>query len=302
MNQINHILVVVDPTTKGRQAAVDKAAHLARLCNASVELLICEIASALNDQLAPADRRPHPNNTELLDLLDELAGPLSAQGTKVTVRIIYGRSVPDTLLDYLRGSDADLVIKNTHPQSSARRTFARNTDWHLMRGCSMPLLLTKTKTWGKSPIVVTALELNDEMAVASNHRILDFAASLADVLKGDLHVVHTYIPVAFAAIVGAARRSVSHAYSEALQVENTLRYGQIESLVSVYGVSPQHLHVEVGTPHDCLRQIVKQTNADLTVLGTLPHSWHRMFVGSAAATILESLDCDILIIGASEFT
>jgi universal stress protein E len=302
MNQINHILVVVDPTTKGRQAAVDKAAHLARLCNASVELLICEIASALNDELAPAERREHPNNTELLDLLDELAGPLRAQGTKSTVRIIYGRSVPDTLLDYLRGSNADLVMKDTHPQSSARRSFARNTDWHLMRGCPMPLLLTKTKTWGKSPIVVTALELNDEMAAASNHRILDFAASLADGLKGDLHVVHTYIPMAFAAIVGAARRSVSHAYSEALQVENTLRYGQIESLVSAYGVSPQHLHVEVGTPHDCLKQIVEQTNADLMVMGSLPHSWHRMFVGSAAATILESLDCDIIIIGTPEFT
>jgi universal stress protein E len=302
MNQINHILVVVDPTTKGRQAAVDKAAHLARLNHASVELLICEIASALNDHLAPAGRRAHPNNTELLDLLDELAGPLRAQGTKATVRIIYGRSVPDTLLDYLRGSNADLVIKDTHPHSSASRTFARNTDWHLMRGCSLPLLLTKTKTWGKSPVVVTALELNDETAVASNHHILDFAASLADDLKGELHVVHTYIPTAFAAIVGASRRSVSHAYSEALQAENTLRYGQAESLVSAYGVSPEHLHVEVGTPHDCLKQIVNQTNADLTVMGTFPHGWHRMFVGSAAATILESLDCDTLIVGTSEFT
>lgn len=302
MSQINHILVVVDPTTKERQAAVDKAALLARLNNASVELLVCEIASAINDQLAPAERRVHPNNTQLLDLLDGLAGPLRAQGTKSAVRIIYGRSVPDTLLDYLRGSNADLVIKDTHPQSSARRAFARNTDWHLMRGCSMPLLLTKTKAWGKSPVVVTALELNDEMAAASNHHILDLAASLADGLKGDLHVVHTYIPMVFSAIVGAARRSVSHAYSEALQAENTLRYGQVESLVRAYGVSPEHLHVEVGTPRDCLKQIVKQTNADLTVMGALPHSWHRMFVGSAAATILESLDCDILIVGTSEFT
>jgi universal stress protein E len=301
MNRINHILVVVDPTTEGRQAAVDKAAHLARCNNASVELLICDIASALKDQRPPDDRRPHPNDNEILDLLDGLARPLRAQGTKVTVRIIYGISLPDTLLDYLRGSNADLVIKDTHPQSSARRIFVRNTDWHLMRGCSKPLLLTKAKAWGKPPVVVTAVELDDEMAAASNHHILDFAASLARGLKGDLHIIHTYIPMAFAAIVGAVRQSLSHAYSEALQVENAFRYSQIESLGSAYGVSPQHLHVEAGTPHDCLKQVVKQINADLTVVGTLPHSWHRMFIGSTAATILESLDCDILIVGTSEF-
>ena len=302
MNRINHILVVVDPAAKGRQAAVDKAAHLACCNSASVELLMCDVASALSDQRTPASSRPHPDNTELLNLLDGLARPLRAQGTKVTVRIIYGMSLPDTILDYLPGSNADLVIKNAHLQSSARRTFARNTDWHLMRGCSMPLLLTKTKAWGKPPVVVTAVELNDEMAAASNHHILDFAASFAGGLKGDLHIAHTYIPMAFAAIVGAAQQSAPHAYSEALQVENAFRYGQIESLAGAYDVSPPHLHVEVGTPNDCLKQIVKQTDADVMVMATLPRSWHRMFIGSAAATLLESLDCDILIVGASDFT
>ena len=149
MNRISHILAVVDPSTKGRQAAVEKAAHLARCSNAAVELLICEIASALNDQAPPGARRPHPDNTELLDMLESLAGPLRAQGTTVSLRIIYGKSLPDTLLDYLRGSNADLVIKDTHQQSFARRTFARNTDWHLVRGCSMPLLLTKKKSWSQ---------------------------------------------------------------------------------------------------------------------------------------------------------
>ena len=144
MNRISHILVVVDPTTRGRQAAVEKAAHLARFSKATVELLICEIASALDDQLPLSARRPHPDNTELLDMLDELAGPLRAQGIQVSLRIIYGKSLPDTLLDYLRGSNADLVIKDTHQHSFARRNFARNTDWHLVRGCPKPPASTRS--------------------------------------------------------------------------------------------------------------------------------------------------------------
>jgi hypothetical protein len=45
MNRIGHILVIVDPSEADRQAAVDKAAVLARCLNASIELLICDIDS-----------------------------------------------------------------------------------------------------------------------------------------------------------------------------------------------------------------------------------------------------------------
>jgi nucleotide-binding universal stress UspA family protein len=136
----------------------------------------------------------------------------------------------------------------------------------------------------------------------SSHRILEFAASLSGYLKGDLHVIHAYIPTAFAALVRAGRQSASRDYTEALQVENSFRNCQIESLGSAYGVSPQHLHVEMGTPHDSLKHMVEKFDTDLVVIGASSHKWRRMFIGSTAATILESLDCDILIVGTSEFT
>jgi universal stress protein E len=304
MNRFTHILAVVDPTNRGRQAAVEKAAHLALCSNASVELLICEIASALDDQAPPTTRRPHPDNTELLDMLDELAGSLRAQGIKVSSRIIYGKSLPDTLLDYLHGSDADLVIKDTHQHSFARRTFARNTDWHLVRDCPKPLLLTKKKSWSQPPQVVTAVDLEhgDENAAASNNHVLEFAATLSGHLNGDLHIIHAYIPNAFAALVRAGRQSLSPDYTGALQVEKSYRHCQLAELGNVYGVSPQHLHVEMGTPHDCLKQMVEQFDSDIVVIGASSHKCRRMFIGSTAATILECLECDILIVGTSEFT
>ncbi len=304
MNRISHILAVVDPITSGRQAAVDKAAQLARCSNAAVELLICETASALNDEAPPSARRPHPDNTDLLDMLEGFAGPLRAHGIGVSARIIYGKSLPDTLLDYMRGSNADLVIKDTPQQSLARRTFARNTDWHLVRGCPKPLLLTKQKLWSQPPKIVTAVDLEqgDDNAAASNNHVLEFAANLAGHLKGELHIIHAYIPTAFAALVRAGRQSLSCDYSESLQIENSFRYSQIESLGREYGVSPQHLHVEMGTPHDCLKHMVETFDTDLVVIGASSHGWRRMFNGSTAATILESLDCDILIVGPPEFT
>jgi universal stress protein E len=284
----------------GRQAAVDKGALLARCLNASVELLICDIASALYDHhLTPLSPAAPASNTQLLDLLETLAAPLRAQGTEVALRVIYGKSLPDSLVDYLSDSKADLVIKDTHHHSFARRTYLRNTDWHLSRACAVPLLLTKAKPWNPLPIIMAAVDPNhaDPRVAALDREILSDAATLTGRLKGDLHVMHTFIPTAFAAIIAAGSRGTTPEYSDALRAENSFKYSQIEQFVRAYGVAPEHLHVEMGTPEDCLSHLVEKSCADVVVIGASAHSrWHRMIVGSTTATILESPPCDILIV------
>jgi universal stress protein E len=301
MNPIRHILVVVDPSEAGRQATVDKAALLARCLNASVELLICDIESALDDEvLALHAHKTPPSNTQILDLLDALSAPMRSQGIAVTVRAIYGKSLHDSLLDYIRGSNADLVVKDTHHHSFAKRTFLRNTDWHLMRSCPVPLLLTKKKAWSQPTVIMAAVDPihADERVAALDRDILQWAASLAGRLTGELHVIHTFVPTAFATAVVAGRQRMTPEYSEALQVENSYRFRQIERLVSAYGVTQEHLHVEMGTPEDCLSQTLTEYCTDVLVMGTSSHGrWHRIVVGSTAAALLESMPCDILIVG-----
>jgi len=299
VNRISHILVIVDPSAAGRQAAVDKAALLARCLNASVELLICDIASARDDHRVTPHHHTAPPSTQLLDLLETLAVPLRAQGTEVALRIIYGKSLSDSLVDYLPDSKADLVIKDTHHHSFARRTFLRNTDWHLSRACTVPLLLTKAKPWSPLPIIMAAVDPNhaNPRVAALDREILSKAATLTGRLNGDLHVIHSFVPTAFGAVIAAGGRSTIPEYSDVLRAENSFRYSQIEQLVRPYGVAPEHLHVEMGTPEVCLSHLVAKSCADVVVIGASSHSrWHRMIVGSITATILESLLCDILIV------
>jgi universal stress protein E len=300
MNQICHILAVVDPTKIGRQAAVEKTALLAGCLGASVELLVCDIESALDD--AALSRHTHttpPSDTQLLDLLDDLAAPLRDQGIVVTVRAIYGKSLPDSLLDYIRGSNADLVVKDTHQHTLAKRIFLRNTDWYLTRGCPVPLLLTKKKEWGRPPVIMAAVNPDhaNERVAALEREILYRAASLAGQLNGDLHVIHTFVPTAFAAIVATGRLRMDALYSETLQLENSYIVRQVEHLVSAYGVTQKRLHVAMGTPKDCLSQTAMKYRTDVMVMGTSSHGrWHRMVVGSTAATLIESTPCDMLIV------
>jgi universal stress protein E len=300
MNQISRILVVVDPSVVGRQAAVDKAALLARSLDASVELLICDIESALNDEVVTLHAHKTPAfNANPLDLLDALAAPMCRQGLNVAVRTIYGKSLHDSLLDYVCGSNADLVVKDTHHHSLAKRTFLRNTDWYLTRGCPVPLLLTKKKPWGQPPVIMAAVDSHhaNERGAALARDILCCASSLAGRLTGELHVIHTFVPTAFLAVVAAGNLRMTAEYSEGLQVEHSFVFRQIEHLVSAYGVTQERLHIEMGTPQDCLTQTATKHNTDVIVMGASSHgSWHRMVVGSTAATLLESIPCDILII------
>jgi universal stress protein E len=297
MNAFSHILVIVDPSAGKWQAAVDKAAILARQSAASVQLLICDIESARADALFMRQARATcPSNTQLLDLLDALAAPLRAQGIQVGVKLIYGKSLHQSLLEFIRASNADLVVKDTHHHSLARRTFLVHTDWYLARGSPVPLLLTKKKEWGRPPIVMAAID-PDRSKNGEDDSILKYAAAFAGRLSGDLHVIHTFVPTAFANAIMAGRVSMDREYSEAMQVENDYRCCLMERLTNPHGVKPGHLHVEMGTPKDGLVHRVTQNQGDILAIGPSSHGrWHRALVGSKTSTILDSMPCDILII------
>lgn len=301
MNRFDHILVIVDPRAKGRQTAVDKAAVLAQSSGASVELLICDVESARADAAITAHaRETYPSNTELLNLLDSLAAPLRAQGLRIGVQLIYGESLHESLLDFIRGSTTDLVVKDTHHHSFARRSLRRNTDWHLARGSTVPLLLTKTRPWSRPPIVMAAVDPNrtDKNAAALDRQILRCAASLAGQLAGDLQVIHTYIPAALsaAATTGGKPRDTRETAHD-VQVEDAFKYSQIAQLASACGVRPGRLHVEMGTAEVCLIDSVVKYHGDVMVMGASSHGrWHRLIAGSTTSTVVESLPCDVLIV------
>ena len=226
-NRIRHIIVVVDPSAGVSQAAVDKASILARRLNASVELLICDIETAHEDDLIRlTPRRRAPNSTEFFDQLDQLAAPLRAVGIKVKGRTIYGKSLHDSLLSYLCNEPADLIVKDTHHHSLAKRTLLRNTDWYLAHRCPVPVLFTKTKKWAAQPTIMAALGAKSASACPPelDRQILHCAAALAGGLKGDLQVIHTYVPVALA----RARISGAELATE-LEVEHSYERSQIEA-------------------------------------------------------------------------
>lgn len=306
MGYIKQILVIVDPTAT-THAAVDKAARLAEKFNARLELFVCDTKAAREMRLSSHVREnpTAPLPTNLKGELELLAAPLRARGLDVTTETACSDPLHVGLIDRIRHTNADLVVKDTHHHSLAQRTFLTNTDWQLIRACPVPLLLTKGTPWAEVPRIVAAVDpghVNDKPEML-DHWIVEHASLFAQRLNGELHVLHVYLPMA---ILGAAAAvnppMITVATPEELALEEKNRRELVTALVSEYNVAPKNIHLELGGPAQVLPLAARRINADVMTMGAIARSGlKRIFVGSTAEDVLERLPCDALILKPPKF-
>lgn len=306
MNPIRNILVIVDPTAE-RHPAVVKGALLAQKFGARLELYGCETKASKEMRLAAhaGKNTDRPFLINLKAILEELAAPLRAGGLDVTTETECGDPLHVALMDRATRTSAELVIKDTHHHSLAKRTFLTNTDWHLIRTCPVPLLLTKQNAWAAVPKVFAAVDpghANDKPAVLDN-QILDYASTVAQRLGGELHVLHAYIPMATVVAATASNPPMTLSFSaEELALEERRKHKQVQELVTEYRVDPARIHVELGGPAEVLPRIAAARHADILTMGAISRSGlRRAFIGSTAEDVLERLPCDALIVKPLDF-
>lgn len=305
MNRICNILVIVDPTVN-EHPAVAKGALLAESFNARLELFACETKASREARLA-AHARKHPKEPFLVDLkamLETLAAPLRLRGVDVATETDSSDPLHVALLDRTKRTSAELVIKDTHHHTLAQRTLLTNTDWQLIRGCPVSLLLVKPGPWGSSPKVVAAIDpghANDKPAML-DHCILEHASAFSKKLQGELHVLHAYIPVAIVAAAASVPPMGMVISAEELAREEESKRKEITALVSDYHVRSQNIHVSTGGTAEVLPRAAEAMRADIMVLGAISRSGlKRAFIGSTAEDVLEKLPCDALIIKTPNF-
>ena len=305
MNRIANILVIVDPTADA-QPAVAKAALLAEKFHARLELFACETKASRETRLA-AHMRTQPAEPFVVNLkamLESLATPLRARGLDVSTETVRADPLHVALLERTQLTTADLVVKDTHHHTLAKRTILSNTDWHLIRGCPVPLLLTKPTFWSDTPRIVAAVDpghANDKPS-ALDLRILDHAALFAQKLGGELHALHAYIPMSVIITSATTPPMAGAITSEDLARDREMELKQVSALVSDYAVTADRIHLEAGGTAEVLSRIATHLKADIMAMGAISRSGlKRAFVGSTAEDVLEHLPCDALIVKSPNF-
>jgi len=299
MDSISTVLVVIDPYASD-QPCLGKAMQLANAYGAGVELLLCDTPASYAERLLRnAALNARAVNATLHEWLDSLAQPLRAGGLEVSTSVVRADTLHRGILKRLEYSPADLVIKDTHHHSLARRTFLSNTDWHLIRDCQPALLLTKATLWRKPIGIGAAVDPvhPKDPAALYDRAIMETAAGLAATLQSSMQVFHAYLPSMLSVAVDVHAPLPSPVTTESFEAERSLHVNAVGRLLGTLDVPEASRHVSMGAPGEFLRRMAAQCQIDILVMGALSRSHAKQhLIGSTAERLLEYLHCDLLVV------
>jgi universal stress protein E len=302
MTGISTILVIVDPTIEN-SAAVRKAARLAKTSHARIELHVCDFAPELDAArfldtptltvaVAPVAARHQVH-------LDRLAAALRATGLAVTTSVEFANPLHEGILRRVSALNPDLVVKDSHYHGALRRAFMSHTDWHLVRDCPVPLLLTKQADWHEPAQVAAAVDPNHpgDVGASVDHAIIDEAVAVAQALGTRACLVHVFSTLNLISVEPGIAVAPLGPDLAAVEVLRTLHQMQLEGIAARHGIPAADTRLIDGIVAYALPEFAADSGIDVLAIGAIARSrLHDRFIGSTADRVLDRIACDLLIV------
>ncbi|MEJ0039881.1 MAG: universal stress protein [Gammaproteobacteria bacterium] len=304
--RIRRILVAIRDESRAPLGALRKAAALARANGASIELF-----HAVNDPEAlDALRRGYVKGLDAREVsntvqqrsqkkLARLAALKELEGLKVSWTAAWDFPSHEAIVRRALATKADLVIASIQPKTTGSRLLLANTDWELIRHCPCAVLIAKTPRRWRRPAIVAAIDPfhAHEKPAALDRQILQAGKYLARELRGALHALHAYMPLTIIAPAPAGQAMAVVLPPEVERIHAAQMKRVFDRVTAAAGISPRRRHLEMGITRDELSRVVRQTGAELAVMGAVSRSGlKRIFIGSTAEHAIDHLDCDVLIV------
>lgn len=300
---IRRILVAIGDLRHAPKNELRKAATLARKSGASIELFhaitepdpgrrypeTATAKSVAQRRTATATKRQHS--------LQQMARDPSLRGLEVTCTASWDFPPHEAIVRRAHSIRADLVIAATRRHHFGARLLLTNTDWELIRLCPVPVLLVKSRRPYKSPVVVVAVDpFHSHVRPADlDRKLVDTGAGIAKLLRGNVHVFHSYLPLMSVEALAGAPPVMLPPDAELAHEELIAR--EVEDLAAKAGVPPKRCHLCMGGVADELDAATRRTHADIVVMGAVSRSaLARIFIGNAAERVLDRLSCDVLVV------
>jgi universal stress protein E len=296
MKAIERILVVCDPAMQ-ESPALHRGIQLAKRSGAELQLCIFDYDSEI--ELAGSRVSSEVMRRAQKQFIDEKMGWLVKQaascvesGLRVDCDAVWAPKLHEAIVAKTLESKPDLVIKDVQQQSGLKRILFLPRDWKLVRFCPAPLMLVFPGSDHLPRQIVAAVDAWEEIPDPAplNTAVIDTSLRMGLYCDAEVHVAtafpyspttgRSYPPLA-AAIADAERSHTQafHELAERLQVPKNRR------------------HLMTGEPATMLADLVTRNRTELLVMGTHFRSgWDRLFLGSTAETILNHVQCDVLLL------
>lgn len=305
MRPIRRILVAVKDPTARSFPAVDKAAQLARAWGAQVELFHGIATPLYVDAYSSRESLPEIERklkAERIGQLEAIAKKLRARKVDASVSVVWDFPVYEAIVRHSARTRVDLIVAERHAKPHVTPGLLQLTDWELLRTSTVPVLLVKKREVYKNPVVLAAVDPAHTLSKPANldDEILRLGKSVAAALRGPLHAVHAYIPVIPQTLQSHIVGDETLKKLEA-QTADAARH-RLSRLVEATGITKPRCHVVARHPIDAIEQTARKVHSDIVVMGAMSRSGlKRFFFGNTAEALLDSLDCDLLIVKPAHF-
>ncbi len=290
------ILVAVRDPVRVPRAQLKKAARLARLSGARIELFhsLGSVRLPGRDPIAVKANRA----------LERLKGQRCFAGLKVTSHMHWDYPPHEAVIRRALETRADFIVAASASHGLGRRMFLENTDWELIRHCPVPLLFVKSSRDYARPAVLAAVDPFHAHAkpAALDARLLARGAQITRLLHGKLHMFHAYLPLVVNMLVPIDQGPIWMP-REAEQAHALATERAFNRLAESAGIPAARRHLTIGDVPDRLVAAVRRSGAQIVVMGAVSRSGlKRFFIGSTAEIVLDALHCDVLILKPRGFT
>lgn len=267
MNAIQRLLVIVNPDFKDDHVLA-RARRLTRAFRPEVHLLVDRdgLASA-QEYFTDIDVTVQPHVTEK---------PLDH----------------DDILDLIRETGPDLVMKSIRRRHRLARLLVTGTDWKLIRHTPCPLWLVKNRDWHDDGTVLAAVDPLHSKAQQNelDHLLLDTTTALAEPLALQPAVYHCYFPdvsTMFPKVLDAG---------DYLKKQREKHRSKMEELLQNHGIGMDRVAMVRGDLVRTLNNTIRNRHSNLLVLGALSRNVvERAIIGSTTEKMIHQSRCDVLV-------
>ncbi len=276
MRQPTSILAILDRSRLDYDVLA-KAARIAEQSGATLELFLCdaEHAYALKREYDPS-HNPQVRReclAKAVAYLSDIRGSLDMPAERVSVSAACESPLYEGIVRRVLDVRPDLVIRGAGNSDGPRPSFDPN-DWQLMRRCPATLMMTRGRKWRRPPRFVAAVDISVEEREGLAACIVETAEMLRAAHGGELDVLHAAPDID--AIARRARESTLQRLTRATKGMWRVLDGEAEQILPRY---------------------TAERDYDVLVIGALTHRPEMVdLVGSLTSRLMESVDCDFVLV------
>lgn len=206
----------------------------------------------------------------------------------VALKVVWMKDIHPWIIKRASATQFDAVIKTRHDSGNLVYT---STDWHLLRECPAPILITADKKWQRTRPILAALDLDTRKKVKQklNSQVLGTAKALAEFLGVELKIISAIeVPTLLADMDLVDPKS----YADELR-EKMLPH--LKALAKEHDLPEKLFTVKRGPVDKVITSQAAKVRAQLVVMGTVARQGLKAkVVGNTAESVLHHLQTDVL--------